>query len=405
MRLPGGQTLGYCTNVHAYATLGELIEQLGREPAALRARLVAAGRLAPEATLGLGLWLPAAVAREAVRDSQPLRARLADLGLSCFTVNAFPLADFHGPRVKDRVFEPGWTEPARLAATLDAARVLAALLPEGASASLSTHSGAYRAWGPPRTDERAIAAGLLAAADGLRALHERTGRRIVLAIEPEPCSSLETTGEVVDFFARRLQPSGAAAREHLGLCFDACHQAVEFEDLPASLAALQRAGVPVAKVQLSSALALRDPEAHAGLLVPWAEDRWFHQVVARGRDGALHRLPDLPDALSPGAGRAVREAAEWRVHFHVPLFAAQLDDEGRLRSTQPELLALLGSPDLCAVEQLEIETYSFAMIPAARRAALGVPTLLDALEREMLWVLDVLAGAAATGPPQPDRRR
>jgi len=390
MRLPGGQTLGYCTNVHAYSTLAQLLEQLGQEPVALRARLVAAGRLAPEDTLGLGLWLPADVARAAVADPAPLRARLAALGLSCFTVNAFPLADFHGPRVKDRVFEPGWTEPARLTATLDAARVLAALLPEGGSASLSTHSGAWRGWGPPRTDERAIATGLLAAADGLAALHESTGRSIRLAIEPEPCSSLETAAEVVAFFTRWLLPAGAAAREHLGVCFDACHQAVEFEHLPTSLAGLLRAGVPVAKVQLSSALALRDPAAHAALLLPWAEDRWFHQVVARTRDGALRRLPDLPDALSPQAGSAVRDALEWRVHFHVPLFAGRLDEHGWLSSTQEDLLSLLASPELATVTQLEIETYSFGMIPAARRAALGVPTLLDALEREMLWVLDAL---------------
>ncbi len=398
MRLPGGQILGYCTNVHAYATLDELLLQLGREPAALRARLVEAGRLAAHEPLGLGLWLPAHVAQQAAGDPAPLRERLEALGLSCFTVNAFPLADFHGARVKDRVFEPGWTEPARLLATLDAARVLAALLPPGATASVSTHSGAYRAWGPPRTDERAIAAGLLAAADGLRALLDGTGRRIVLAIEPEPCSSLETTAEVVAFFSRWLLPAGAAAREHLGLCFDACHQAVEFEDLPAALATLRRAGVPVAKAQLSAALALREPLAHADRLVPWAEDRWFHQVVARGEDGALHRLPDLPDALAPRAGAAVREAAEWRVHFHVPLFAAQLDEDGRLRSTQPELLALLGSPELAAVPQLEIETYSFAMIPAARRAALGVPTLLDALVREFLWTLDALPRSATRAP-------
>jgi sugar phosphate isomerase/epimerase len=368
----------------------------GREDGAMRlrgARLVAAGRLAPDEPLGLGLWLPAEVSRAAVRDPAPLRERLAALGLRCFTVNAFPLADFHGPRVKERVFEPGWTEPARLAATLDAATVLAALLPEGATASLSTHSGAYRAWGPPRTDERAIAAGLLAAAEGLHALRERTGRRLVLALEPEPCSSLETTDEAIAFFTRHLLPH-AAAREHLGLCFDACHQAVEFESLPGSLAALRRAGVPVAKVQLSSALALGDPHAHAALLAPWAEDRWFHQVVARARDGALHRLADLPDALAPHAPPAVREALEWRVHFHVPLFAERLDDHGLLRSTQPELLALLRSPELAHVAQLEIETYSFGMIPDARRAALGVPTLLDALERELTWVLDALPGAS-----------
>ncbi len=390
MRLRDGRLLGYCTNVHPYATLPALLEVLGQEPAALRARLVAAGRLPPDQPLAVGLWLPADAAREAARDPAPLRARLASLGLRAYTVNAFPLADFHGARVKEAVFRPAWSEPARLAATLHAAEALAALLPEEDVGTLSTHSGAWRAWGPPLADTDAIVRGLLAAADGLAALRARSGRRIVLALEPEPGSTLETTAEACEFFARRLLPAGDAARTHLGLCFDACHQAVEFEEPQASLRALRRAGVPVAKVQLSAALVLRDPARHAALLAPWAEDRWFHQVVARAADGSLARLSDLPEALSSAAPAAVRDAAEWRVHFHVPLFAERLDGVGALRSTQPELRALLDCPELRDVPHLEIETYSFAMIPPERRAALGATTLLDALQRETEWVLDRL---------------
>lgn len=388
MRLRDGRLLGYCTNVHPYASLPALLEVLGREPAALRARLVAAGRLPPDEPLAIGLWLPADAAREAARDPGPLRARLASLGLRAYTVNAFPLADFHAARVKDAVFRPAWSEPARLHATLHAAEALAALLPEGETGTLSTHTGAWRAWGPPLADEEAIARGLRAAADGLAALRARTGRRIVLALEPEPGSTLETTAEACAFFARRLLPAGDAAREHLGLCFDACHQAVEFEEPRAALQALRRAGVPVAKAQLSAALVLRDPARYAELLRPWAEDRWFHQVVARAADGSLTRLSDLPEALAPGAPPALRAAAEWRVHFHVPLFAEQLDGDGALRSTQPELRALLACPELADVPHLEIETYSFAMIPAVRRDALGATTLLDALQREVEWVLE-----------------
>jgi len=178
---------------------------------------------------------------------------------------------------------------------------------------------------------------------------------------------------------------------------DACHQAVEFEEPGAALATLLAAGVTIAKVQLSAALVLRDPARNAERLRPWAEDRWFHQVVARGADGALHQVPDLPEALA-SQDPAIRTAAEWRVHFHVPLFARELDADGALRTTQPELAALLARPELRAVEHLEIETYSFAMIPAERRAALGVPTLLDALEREMHWVLDTLAAARGAAP-------
>jgi len=395
MRLAGGQHLGYCTNVHPYEDLSGLLAALELGAGPLRERLVQGGRLGQGEGLGVGLWLPARVAAEVARDSRPLRERLDALGLYGFTVNAFPYGDFHGARVKDEVFRPHWGERSRLEYTLLAAEALAALLPEGEPGSISTHSGGYKPWGAAGPGAEQVAAGLRAAADGLVALRKRTGRTIRLCLEPEPLSSLETTAEVVEFFARYLQPAGAAAAEHLGVCFDACHQAVEYEALPAALAALRRAGVAVGKVQLSSAIRVERPDAARAALGAWADERWFHQVVARAPDGALRREPDLPEALARAADPAPSPRGEsWRIHFHVPLFAGALDDEGLLETTQPDLSALLplvSDPGL--TRHLEIETYSWSMIPPARRAALGAPTLLACLEREFAWVLDGLGVA------------
>ncbi len=422
MQLGNGQHLGYCTNVHPYDSLAGLIAALADEAAPLAARLRGEGaggsrpaRLTHGQPLGVGLWLPATVAAAVAADPAPLRRALAVGGLYAFTVNAFPYGDFHGPRVKDDVFRPTWADERRLHYTLQAAEALAALLPDGVDGAVSTHTGGYKPWGRRAPAPADIAAGLLAAAAGLQRLEQRTGRRIVLALEPEPLSSLETTEEVVAFFERWLLPAGDRAARHLALCYDACHQAVEFEDMAGSLAALRRAGIAIAKVQLSSALRLREPARHSGVLRPFAEDRWFHQVVARGADGALRRLADLPEALAeaganataasraaPAAPRAApggrpgappREEGgqrdeEWRIHYHVPLFAETLDADGVLATTQPELDALLSLVhDPAVTSHLEIETYSFSMIPAERRAALGVPTVGACLQREFEWVL------------------
>ena len=302
MRLTNGQHLGYCTNVHAYDTTAGMLEALQRHAAPLRRALL------PEGELGVGLWLPETVARDVSADPAALAAALKRLGLYAFTVNAFPQGAFHAERVKDDVFRPSWAEPARLHYTLLAAEALAGLLPEGVPGSISTHSGAYKPWGAAANDEDAIVNGLLQAAAGLAELEARTGRCVVLAIEPEPLSFLETTDEVVDLFTRRLLPAGDAAAAHLGLCYDACHQAVGFEDMAASVTALQGAGVRLAKVQLSSAVLLPDPAADRELLAPFALDRWFHQVVYR-RGDRLVRLPDLPEAL---ADEDAARADEWR---------------------------------------------------------------------------------------------
>lgn len=398
MRLTSGQQLGYCTNVHPYEDLTGLLAALESGAAPLRARLVQRGRLGEREALGVGLWLPVRVAEQVARDPAPLRRRLDALGLSCFTVNAFPYGDFHGARVKDEVFRPHWGERRRLEYTLLAAEALAALLPEGEAGSMSTHSGGYKPWGAagPRAED--VARHWRAAAEGLSALAARTGRSIRLCIEPEPLSMLETTGEVAEFFARWL--AGPEAAQHLGVCFDACHQAVEFEDLEAALAALRRAGIAIGKLQLSSAIRVERPAAARAALAAWADERWFHQVVMRQAGGALARQPDLPEALAAadGAGSGAAAHAEWRVHFHVPLFAQRLDEQGLLLTTQPDLERVLRlAADGALTPHLEIETYSWSMIPPALRERMGAPTLLDCLEREFVWVLERLAVAPHRG--------
>ena len=60
-------------------------------------------------------------------------------------------------------------------------------------------------------------------------------------------------------------------------------------------------------------------------------------MVQRRGDG-LVRYTDLPDVLDAARLRPGEAGEEWRIHFHVPVFAGQL---GPFRSTQPLLRDLL----------------------------------------------------------------
>jgi hypothetical protein len=106
-------------------------------------------------------------------------------------------------------------------------------------------------------------------------LERRDRRTIALSIEPEPCCFLETIEETVRYSsAPSLRqrpwrgwrwPAGSerargGARRHLGVCYDVCHAAVEFED-PRQPRRLDEAGIPVTKLQLSSALAGAEVDA------------------------------------------------------------------------------------------------------------------------------------------------
>src|SRR5260221_68891 len=125
--------LSYCTNVHPGRSVAEVEAGLDRYTVAVAREFGHA--------LAAGLWLAKPVVDELLEapdDLPRFAAALADRGLPCHTLNAFPFGDFHSPSVKEKVYIPDWSDPRRLAYTEQCATVLAELLPEGVEGSIST---------------------------------------------------------------------------------------------------------------------------------------------------------------------------------------------------------------------------------------------------------------------------
>ncbi|MBI4245555.1 MAG: metabolite traffic protein EboE [Candidatus Rokubacteria bacterium] len=402
MRLPVGREahLTYCTNIHAGETWPEVRANLARYVVAVKARV------APDAPFGVGLRLSAQAA-QALADPKELAAFREFLdaeGLYVFTVNGFPYGPFHGTRVKEDVYLPDWMDPERLAYTDRLARLLAELLPPqaGLEGSISTSPGAFRTRVRSVGDADRMADFMLRHLATLHRIHDETGKVISLAIEPEPCCYIETVADAVQFFERHLftvaaaerlgtltglgkSASEAFIRRHLGVCFDACHMAVEFEDPRAALDAFRSAGIRIAKFQISAGLKVVFDGRRQELLdalQPFAEGVYLHQVVERGPRG-LTRYVDLPDALA-AAGRGAA-APEWRIHFHVPLFLERL---GLFSNTQDYLRELFGllHPDVRS-QHFEVETYTWDVLPEQYRR----DDIVTAVARELAWVREHMA--------------
>lgn len=388
----GSSHLSYCTNIHPGETWDEIRANLERYVPGLRRRL------SPDAPFGLGLRLSAVAAEELARPDvlETFEDFLRRESLYVFTINGFPYGPFHGTRVKEDVYRPDWRQDARLDYTNRLADLLVRWLPgDGESGSVSTVPGAFRAAVAGPADVSLIADQLLRHAAHLVELERRTGRRIVLALEPEPCCLLETVEETVKFFREHLHSRQAAAslarltgldvdralealRAHLGVCLDLCHAAVEFEEPARCFEQLEDAGIAVAKIQVTAGLHVpRMSEATATALHKLEDAVYLHQVVERGADG-LHRYADLGEALA--GGRWQHGAHEWRVHFHVPVFLEQLDG---FASTQPFVReALRLHRDRSRSPHLEVETYTWSVLPVGHRSA----PVSDAIAREIDWV-------------------
>lgn len=391
-QLPGAPELTYCTNIHAGESWDEIRASLDAHVPRIKARV------APDAPFGLGLRLSGVAAAELVRP-EPLDAfkdQLARLQAYVFTLNAFPFGPFHGTRVKERVYEPDWRTGERVSFTRDAADILAALLPAGGFGSISTVPGGFK---PVGRDPKAVAAlvdHLLQAAAHLVVIERRAGKRIALALEPEPCCFLETVEETLAFFedallrpaalARFAELAGLGAHEaepmlrrHLGVCYDVCHGAVEYEEPVAALRRLRGAGIAIPKIQLSAAM--RVPAVSAALaarLRDFDTGVYLHQVIVR--DGRLTRFIDLPDAFTALAEGGAH--GEWRIHCHVPVFLADLGEVGSTQDTLLATLRALGAEHLSP--HLEVETYTWDVLPQELKTG----SKADDIARELAFVLE-----------------
>lgn len=380
--------LSYCTNVHPGRTVDQVIANLEKYAVPIGAACDAGG--------GVGLWFANTVADElmASRDGVVrVSDWLAANGAACCTLNAFPYGDFHSERVKDAVYRPDWSGDQRDRYTLVNANILASLLHDGADGSVSTlplgfkHHHTNDAGFVDRCIDRII--GL---AGGLHEIAKSRSRIIRLAIEPEPLCVIETTDEAIDFFDRLWEAAdaqgprvGMAVRNHIGLCYDVCHQAVEYEDAARSIIRLHKAGIRINKVQISNAIEVRDPannpEALAALR-DYVDERYLHQTFGRLSDGTIVRIPDLTHEFLDDPGDAMLAADVWRVHYHVPVDQETI---GPLHTTRDDVVdALTTIKKLPYAPHLEVETYTWTVMPGEK------PDIVAGLAAELKAVRTIL---------------
>ncbi len=393
----GPVRVGYCTNVHAGSCLDDVLANLDRHAAAVRASLLASPETAAWAEpMDVGLWLPMEAARRVrtERVASWLRGELAARGMRAFTFNGFPYEDFHRPTVKRAVYRPGWDDPRRLAYTRDLVEIMAAMHDPGASAGVSTVPITWRAWCDEPAWTRAISH-LRRVALHCAEVERRTGVCVHVDLEPEPGCALDRAIDVVRLFEDRLLPGlgatdEAAVRRHLRVCHDACHAAVMFDGQAASMDRLAAAGIAVGKIQISSAIDVDFAGLDAGAraaaierLRSFDERRYLHQVAIRHRqDGPVRLIEDLGPALDEAeASPATLDGARWRVHFHVPVHVERIDPLG---TTQTAIDECLSAAVRHGVHHLEVETYAWTVLPEAMRP----DELADGIAAELAWVLD-----------------
>lgn len=412
MRLNHGLHLAYCTNIHRGETWAQMFDALKQFSLAVREKVC------PTKPYAIGLRLSNQAVRQltAVATLLEFQKWLDANQCYVFTINGFPYGQFHGTRVKEQVYAPDWTTRERLIYTNLVCDLLAKLLPEGVEGSVSTVPCSFKESIRTPEQARALRDNLWRCVEHLARLRERTGKTLHLGLEPEPLCYLETSEETVRFFEqmRADRPDDPKLAEHLGVTYDACHLAVEFEEPRDAIERFRQHGVKISKLHLSSALKVRPTTPTCAALRGFADDVYLHQVIARAPDGALTRYRDLGDALNQEAARRTPgvenrdvetpgdhsssksrdpQSEEWRIHFHVPLHHQPAPG---FDSTTDHLLGLLDvlreDPAICS--HLEMETYTWEVMPPEMKNL----SVVDQLVAEYDWTLRRLAERGLAPP-------
>ena len=387
--------LGYEMNAHPASTVVDLNRAIDTFVVPVRDK-VCPGEpfaIAPH----IGQKLASELRKKGVAES--VGDRLRDLDLHPYTVNAFPLKDFHARRVKEQVYLPSWAHTERASVTCRIADVFIRMKPQAINLSISTLGGGYRSAGNTPADHQKMALQYLKVVAHLVRLEHETGIRITLNAEPEPDTTFECAEDVIHFWENHLlsgipelamtlgcsrNKADKMLRRHWTVNLDACHSAVLYRSPVEDWKRLDKAGISVGKAHITSAIRCpkpeQNPEAFAELL-QHIEPRYLHQSAIKMKDGSIVRLPDLSKIKK----QDLSSVAEVRTHFHVPLSKAR---HGKLLTTRDDAKTLL-SEALSRKKNpphIAVETYTWPVLTKGLKKTEQQKKLVEGITAELRWV-------------------
>lgn len=377
------QDIAYCMNVHPANNLKELYDNFNKFALPIFKEV----QTSTQKNIGVELHLNHVVSEELAKQIEPFNQFIEKNDINIFSINNFPLIDFHQPIVKDKVYLPSWAQSERLEQTKLCAKILSQLKTNNTELTISTLAGS---WKYHNHDENSVLNNYMQIIRYLQDLHEQTGKKIRVALEPEPDTTLDSLASIIAFFDKlkeRLIRSNMPVEkslEYIGLNFDTCHSSVLFEKPLSVILELLKKQIPIYKFHITNAPKLLAPFSKENKisLKSLDEPKYLHQTRCKMPDEKIVAFKDLCHFNS----EEVQEAQEIRTHFHVPL---NLKSIGLLETTQSEVKDLLDQmPTSLSNTPLVVETYTWPQhLNATKQNNFN---LIDGISQELIWLAQTL---------------
>ncbi len=353
MKISNTQHLCYCLNIFRPFKSPAELDILFKKIKALKKELSQ-----PDSeSFAIGIWVNKNFLAflEEQKNLNTLKEKMEQEKIYTYSFNVFPFEQFHDASIKEKVYFPDWMENARVDFTCRAARLLSRLIPDEVQGSLSTVPGTY-------TDKiskhnlSVIQKNFLKTGQFLASLFQDTGKKILLAVEPEPDCLWSSARDFTDFYSTHLAEFPNKA-EYIGICYDTAHHELAEDGPGKQFDYCIINNVNIAKIQFSSALG--SPEnSSKDELAKFADEVYLHQTKIFKNNKIIAKFADLPHALA----KADRNL-HWKIHYHIPLYVNKMPHG--LIAEKHELETVLKKckekPEICS--NLEIETYTYDILP------------------------------------------
>ena len=347
-------------------------------------------QVCPHQPYAIGLRLGADAAKELAQPNtlEAFRCWLQQNNAYIFTINGFPHGNFHGQKVKENVYLPDWSSTERLRYTNELFEILSGLIEHGTSGSVSTLPASFKEFHAKEGLPLQVWDNLLSCAETIEKISLEKNLDLHLGMEPEPLGWFETTDETIIFFEELFNRANdrELVKRRIGVNYDCCHLAIEYEHARDGLNALKQAGIRLSKLHLSSALRARPSQLNLQTLESYVENVYLHQVVSANRGKIVDRFKDLDVALQKQKLSSHNEQTdEWRIHFHIPLHASPGNGLEDTRHHVCDTLDWLKEhPGDCT--HLEMETYTWEVLPSHIKS----DDVVGQVVREYEWTLGEL---------------
>lgn len=380
------ESVTYCSNVHPGQDYAQALAQID-------AHFVPIKKSRNLSSMSLGLWFNENLIDALLSDSAKAERYCQALQKNRFkiiTLNAFPQKHFHHDKVKSLVYLPDWSEQARETYTLKLLQFIQAY-PDifHKNISISTVPLGYGENWNKRKQEQATAR-LKTVASACEQLYSASQIHVRLCLEMEPDCALEYSSQMIQFFKEDLQiHRDKLVAEHLGVCFDICHQAVMHEDIQRVLREFESNEIVIGKIQVSSALSFQADERKQNIsdLNNFLDSPYLHQLKTRAAnnhpdtgENQLTSIPDISQSTLSDSSLAVQNP--WLIHFHLPIHIKNLGSI-HLNTTQSAIISTLDFLKSSTLRpHLEVETYTWGVLNKNDT----VEDLNDNLLNELTWL-------------------